>query len=104
MCSKLKIYIAGPMRNYPDNNYPAFYEAEKFLEGKKVWDIVNPARMDDELYADVSSIDYKEALKRDLDEVFKCDAMYMLRGWESSQGAIVEHALAVYLNLYINYQ
>ena len=101
---KLKIYIAGPMRNIQDNNFPAFYAAEKELESRKIWNPVNPARMDDELYADKEAIDYKEAMKRDLEEVFKCDAMYMLNGWSKSQGARVEHELAVYLNLYIMYQ
>ncbi len=92
------------MRDYEDNNFPAFYEPEKYLERKGVWEVVNPARMDDELYADTASIDYKEAMRRDLEEIFKCDAIYMMRGWESSQGALAEHALAVYLKLYIDYQ
>jgi hypothetical protein len=102
--NKLKIYIAGPMRGQEENNFPAFYEAEKHLENKGVWNTINPARMDDELYADPLSIDYKDAMKRDLEEIFNCTAIYMLRGWEKSHGAIVEHALAVYLNLLIKYE
>lgn len=102
--NRIKIYIAGPMRGLPDSNFPAFYAAEKRLESRGIWEVINPARMDDELTADTSNICPKEAMKRDLAEVFDCGAMYMLHGWEKSQGAIVEHALAVYLNLHIQYQ
>jgi hypothetical protein len=102
--TRLKVYIAGPMRNHDDNNFPAFYEAEDFLEKKEIYTVVNPARMDDELYADKNSIDYKEAMRRDLLEIFECDSLYMLRGWAKSEGALVEHALAIYLNLFIMYQ
>ena len=60
--------------------------------------------MDDETYDSEESLDHVEALKRDIDEIFKAEAMYMLRGWTDSKGALVEHALALYLGLYIMYQ
>ena len=105
--NKIKIYIAGPMRGHDDDNFPAFYKAERLLESKGVYEVVNPARMDDEetpYEHDVYNVDYKAELKRDIDEIFKIDAMYLLRGWEKSEGARVEHALAVYLGLSIQYQ
>ena len=102
----LVIYIAGPMRGHEEDNYPAFYEAEEMLKAKGVWAPINPARMDEELikHVGVAEIDYKMALKRDIDEIFEADAMYMLRGWEKSEGARVEHALAIYLGLSLLYQ
>jgi hypothetical protein len=102
----LVIYIAGPMRGHEDDNYPAFYEAEEMLRAKGIWLPVNPARMDEELvkFGDIVEVDYKLALKRDIDEIFEADAMYMLKGWEKSEGARVEHALAIYLGLSIMYQ
>lgn len=105
--NRIRIYIAGPMRGYDDDNFPAFYEAEKQLELKKVYEILNPARMDDEEHSydhDVYNIDYKAAMKRDIDAIFNSHAIYMLRGWEKSDGARAEHALAVYLGLSIQYQ
>ena len=103
---KPTIYIAGPMRGHEDDNHPAFYEAEKELEANGIWTAINPARMDKELleYVGVAEVDCKMALKRDIDEIFEADAMYMLRGWEKSEGARVEHALAIYLGLSIQYQ
>jgi hypothetical protein len=106
-CNKIKVYIAGPMRGHKEDNYPEFYKAEKYLEDKGIYDTVNPARMDNEEYPyehDCENVDYKEALKRDIDEIFKVHSMYMLRGWEKSEGAKVEHALAIYLGLNISYQ
>ena len=60
--------------------------------------------MDDEVYEGHEDINYKEAMKRDIEAVFNSDVVYMMRGWEKSHGAIVEHALAVYLNLLIKYE
>ena len=98
---KSRIYIAGPMRGYDECNYPAFYKAERHLKNELLWEPINPARMDE----DVSdTINYKDALKRDIDEIFTADFLYMLRGWEKSEGARVEHALAIYLGLGILYQ
>jgi hypothetical protein len=103
MTDLIKIYIAGPMRGMENCNYPEFYKAEEDLNRKNIYQVVNPARMDDDSGLGQMS-DYKNALKRDIDEIFEVDSMYMLRGWEKSEGARVEHALAVYLGLYILYQ
>ena len=98
---KIRIYIAGPMRNYKDENSPAFFDAEKHLTQKNIYEVLNPAQMDKEAGYVLS---LKEAMQRDLEAVFTADSMYMLRGWERSDGAKVEHALALYLVLYILYQ
>jgi len=104
----IKVYIAGPMRGYENNNHEEFDKAEKFLRSKRVWDPVSPARIDREAGVDPSNdmtkIELKEALKRDVDLVFGCDCLYMLRGWEHSEGARMEHTLATALNMNIYYQ
>ena len=104
----LSIYIAGPMRGYENNNHTEFDKAEKHLLSKKFWDPINPARIDRQAGVDpsndMSKIELKEALKRDVDLIFGCDCIYMLRGWEKSEGARMEHALAISLGLGIHYQ
>ena len=46
----------------------------------------------------------KEIARRDVDAIFQCEMIYMLRGWENSKGARAEHALANWIGLEIIYQ
>jgi len=108
----LSLYIAGPMRGYTNHNFPAFYSAAKKW-AKKIPNciIYNPAEMDEQAGFNSASIclDSKEHLKscmqRDLNTILSyADGLVMLNGWEHSEGARVEHALAVYLGLSIFYE
>lgn len=106
----LTIYIAGPMRGYQNHNFDAFYKAEEKWENNSMIEkIYNPARMDeDEGFDPAAAEDSKEHLrscmKRDLNAILNCNAMVMLHGWEHSEGARVEHALATYLGMPIFYE
>ena len=107
--NKLAIYIAGPMRGYPRNNHDAFDRAEEMLISKKVWKPINPAKVDRDFGVDPSDDmtkkDLREALRRDANLIFDdCECIYMLRGWEKSEGARMEHAIAVALGLGIWYE
>lgn len=99
----MRIYIAGPMRGYPDHNFPAFYDIENWLRAKG-YETLNPARADDETGLPVGSIGVAEALTRDAAMVASADAIYLLHGWEYSEGALVEWQLAKALHLQIFYQ
>jgi hypothetical protein len=108
--SSLTVYIAGPMRGYPNHNFDAFYSAEKkWQKNPMIEKIHNPARMDeDEGFDPSTAVDSKEHLrscmKRDLNAILDCNAMVMLHGWEHSEGARVEHSLATYLGMPIFYE
>ena len=111
MTERLDLYIAGPMRGYPQHNFPAFHTAaKKWGNNPAIGTVYNPAKMDeDDGFIGTSvSLDGKDHLKacmqRDLMAVLKSDAMVMLHGWEKSDGARVEHSLAVYLGLVIFYE
>ena len=114
------IYVAGPMRGIPEFNFPAFYKAEEYLTAHG-WHVFNPARKDIEVHGkDISKgnatgdeeVAYKEHgfdLRKALadDTAWICthaDAIYLLRGWENSKGAVAEHALAEALNLKVYYE
>jgi hypothetical protein len=95
----MKIYIAGPMTGYKDYNYPAFMEAEErignFTHGN--CEIFNPARNPEQkTYADY----LREAIKL----LIQCDTIYMLPGWEKSNGATLEHKIAVTLGMEVIYE
>jgi hypothetical protein len=43
----MRVYIAGPMSNIPQFNFPAFYAAAKELRAQG-FDVVSPAELDDQ--------------------------------------------------------
>jgi hypothetical protein len=116
---KMKIYIAGPMRGYPQFNFPAFYDAQEWLTAKG-YETFNPAQSDKEHYGEnvnnsatgdlsdpaaQTGFSLREALGRDAAWITAhADALYMLTGWEKSTGAKAEWTLAVALGLQIFYQ
>ena len=106
--TQLKIYIAGPMRGYPGLNRKEFNKAARLLEQKKFYEIFNPAEWDEALGLDIENLyerdELAKAMQRDLNAICNCDCIYMLTGWERSEGARIEHALATQLGLMIIYQ
>ena len=113
----MRIYIAGPMRGYPDNNAKAFDDAHRYLEWSRCGiegmlvkpEILNPMQMareegDDLQNQNPTKEECKKFFLRDMQAIASCDAIYMLKGWEKSIGARAEHAAAVWLQLDIFYQ
>lgn len=88
-----KIYIAGPMTGHEDFNRPAFNDADSVLSGCGNV-ILNPAILPDGL----SQPEYMQIC---LAMVMCADAIYLLKGWENSKGAMAELSLAEKLNLEI---
>ena len=106
-----KVYIAGPMRGYPNFNFPAFFAAADYFKNVCGWQVFNPAQDDWDTYGvDVSKgndtgcelqaeeehgVTIRDCMQRDCEWICKhATHMYMLRGWENSSGALAEHALA----------
>lgn len=80
------IYIAGPISSVPDHAKP-FNEAAAKLR-QLGWQVLNPVELpkgwSEHAYMDVC-----------LAYVRHCDAVLMLPGWEDSDGATCERALAI---------
>ena len=108
------------MRGKPDWNYDAFNKTEKMLS-KIGWNVINPATLDENSRETQSlncnSTDFdpdenaihrdvnRKIMKRDLDAICdKCDAIYMLEGWQMSQGACAEFYLSCSLGLTVLYE
>ena len=115
----MKVYVAGPMRGYPEFNFPAFRTAAYTL--RRLGHIVfSPAEKDEEIHgtefskrfttgdlaaAESAGFSLRRALGDDLAWICKeADGIYMLKGWEKSRGAMAEHATAVALGLEVMYE
>jgi len=116
------IYIAGPMRGYPEFNFPAFFAAEdRITERYTEVEVFNPAKRDNEHHgtdisvgnptgseeqaAEEHGFDLREALGADCAWICaKATGIYMLNGWEGSSGARAELALAQALGLNVMYE
>ncbi len=97
------------MRGKENYNFEAFFVAEALL-GMRGHEVVNPARLDlEDNKASWSptenrinaSPDFtiKDALRRDLVAMAKCEAIAMLSGWHESEGANKELLFASVIGL-----
>lgn len=82
------VYIAGPMKGKPENNRPAFAEAQRQLEEMGCI-VLNPAVLPDGMPADA----YMPIC---IAMVEQADAVYCLPGWVDSLGATIERTFALY--------
>lgn len=89
----MRLYVSGPMRGYPELNYPAF-RAATALYRSLGHQVTSPAEIGDLLGEGHAPQEY---LTADIVEVLHCDAMALLPGWEKSTGARCEAAIAVTL-------
>lgn len=107
-----RIYVAGPMRGRPDQNRRAFLDAEEFLFARG-YSVVNPVKVGADFArmngAPVERLDEDPSLLRrcmehELRLVGRCHEIYLLRGWETSEGARRECAAALALGLRVQLQ
>ena len=106
MNGRKTIYISGAITNDPDY-MKRFIKAETdiyFEVAKRNMDftsVINPAKVNSNLPLDFSHDDYMHVCFAMLDV---CQAIYMLKGWEYSKGARMEHIYAKNLGLEIYYE
>lgn len=89
----MKLYLAGPMRGYPEFNFPVFHAAAKWLRGQG-HEVFNPAE------EDRGGENLREIFARDTSWICGyADGLALLQGWHNSKGAKAELALAQALGL-----
>lgn len=95
-------YLAGPMRGYPEYNFPAFREAAESLRGKG-YNIISPHELDEEIGFDpahsleCNQFSMVDAVKRDVNAIINSHGIILLPGWERSTGATAEAFMARWL-------
>jgi len=91
---RFHIYLSGPMTGLPDYNRPAFDKVAKELraQGKSVF---NPA----DIGPKENIMPRAWYMRKDLEGLMKSDSVYVLPGWDTSEGAKLEVAIARELEL-----
>ncbi len=102
----MRVYLAGPMRGYPECNFPAFHEGTAVLR-RQGHDVASPAEEDLKIGLDVTgfltcsneelsaiAFDLDETIRRDVHFVLWAEAIILLPGWEKSTGVAGELNLA----------
>lgn len=93
-----RIYISGKMTGVENNNYPAFFEAERLLKSLG-YDTFNPANINGE-----SDWNWQDYMKECIKLIPDCTHIYLLKGWETSRGASMELFIANTLGLEVMYE
>lgn len=94
---KPKVYIAGPMRGIKTYNFPQFFYWQVVLE-QMGCEVINPAEEDCRRWFEegwlYSDDQWESILEHDKKLVEQCDIIFLLDGWEKSEGARAEQAHA----------
>jgi hypothetical protein len=88
-----RIYLAGPMSNLPDLNYPAFHAEAARLRALG-YHVENPAEN-----PEPPCKSWEGYMRLALAQLITCDTIALLPGWRASRGACIESQLAVDLGM-----
>ena len=94
-----KVYISGPMSGIEGFNFEAFDKAAKFIESRGDF-AVNPAVRGREWVAKngnrpLTKAEYRKMMKECKAALRECGSIFLLKGWENSNGAKEELSLAI---------
>lgn len=96
----MKVYLSGPMTGYPEFNYPAFNAMAALLRGRG-HEVYSPAEYGAEQLS-AGTFDIRKAFSEYCRYICEeAEAIYLLRGWEKSKGALAEYHLALNCDLTI---
>lgn len=112
----MKLYISGPMRGYPNTNFPMFDEVSRYVrscgDDDERWEALSPADNDRRVWPEVEQSEgfalgvhpegtefppgfsFPELFTWDVQAIGEADGIVLLPGWEQSTGAKLEVACA----------
>ncbi len=100
------VYVAGPYRSTCEWQLEEFLrhaEDESLKLWKKGWAVICPHK-NTAHFGGALNIPNSVWLDGDLEILKRCDAIYMLKGWEGSEGAKGELSLAENINIPVYYE
>ncbi len=102
----MKVYISGPITLFGD--YQAcFKKAEEHLVGLG-YGVINPVDfgkyLEEKYKEEGKTPKWENYMRGDIELLLSCDGIYMLKGWEKSKGAKLEHEIATALKIKMMYE
>jgi nucleoside 2-deoxyribosyltransferase len=87
------IYLAGPIRGMNDYNEAEFRRAAVNLRARG-YEVVSPLELDRQEDGNIGGKPRRYYLRRDIMRLLQCTQVAVLEGWELSEGAALEAAVA----------
>lgn len=94
----MKIYIAGKVTGEDTGKVFLKFSIAEFMLKNRKYEVVNPMKITSQSWS------WEKCMKVCIDQLLTCDVIYMLKDWQSSKGATLEHQIAKIYNLKIIYQ
>lgn len=94
---KTRVYIAGPITGYKNDNREAFEAGAKRVESWNC-EAVSPINNKPRTQNNAPPL-WEDYMRMGIVQLMGCDEIYLLKGWESSKGAVIEHQLATALGM-----
>jgi len=95
---KNKVYISGKISGIENLAVILFEKAESDLKNRG-FDPINPMKLNHE-----HDKSWRSYMREDIKALCGCEVIYMLLNWTDSKGAIIEHTIAMYLGLTVEYE
>jgi hypothetical protein len=92
------VYISGPMRGRPNFNYDLFSLTAKNFRDAGL-SVLNPA----ENFGGDQGLEIAEYMRADIKMLLRASMVFMLPGWQDSEGSRLEYLIAKALGLEINF-
>ena len=97
----MKVYISGQISGLPMDKVKAKFEAAEFELEVDNFEPISPLKIHD----NIENKTWADFLAKDIEVLLKdCHGIYMLKDWGFSQGARIEHAIALEFGMTIFFQ